>query len=108
MRAERPSSFLRTYSEKTDPGILTNDGRSFLAIVRSSIADGTSKARLPNNSHTESMFFPVKQLEEVENLVEREAWDSARRFRSGVWFLQSAVGIHTIAQSIILYSYRYE
>jgi hypothetical protein len=74
------AKFLLTYSDKTDPDILTNDGRSVLATVRSSIADGTSKARLPNNSHPEIMFFQVKQLQEVEKLlVERGALDSGWR-----------------------------
>jgi hypothetical protein len=71
------AKFLLTYSDKTDPDILTNDGRSFLAMVRSGIANGTSKARLPHNSHSEILSFQVKQWEEVETLlIERGALDS--------------------------------
>jgi ankyrin repeat protein len=71
------AKLLLTYSDKTDPDILMNDGRSVLALVRSSVAEGTCKARLPN---TESMLFQLKQLEEVERmLVEREALDSGWR-----------------------------
>jgi hypothetical protein len=74
------AKFLLTYSDKTDPDILTNDGRSFLAMVRTCIADGTSKARLPNSSQPEIMFFQVNQWEEVEKLlVERGALDSGRQ-----------------------------
>jgi hypothetical protein len=74
------AKFLLTYSDKTDPDILRNDGRSFLAMVRSSIAECTYKARLPNNLHPEIMFFQVKQWEEVEKLlVERGALDSGWR-----------------------------
>jgi hypothetical protein len=64
------------YSDKTDPDIQPNDGRSFLAMVRSAVAEGTCKARLPNN---ESVLFQVKQWEEVEKmLVERGALDNGR------------------------------
>jgi ankyrin repeat protein len=73
------AKFLLTYSDKTDPGILTNDGRSFLVMVRSSIAECKSKASTPHNPHLESIFFLVKQWEEVEKLlVERVALDSGR------------------------------
>jgi hypothetical protein len=74
------AKFLLTYSDKTDPDILTNDGRSFLAMVRSCIAERTSKARLPHNPHPEIMLFQVKQWEEVEKLlVKRGALDSGWR-----------------------------
>jgi hypothetical protein len=49
-------------------------------MVRSGIANGTSKARLPNNSQPEIMLFQVKQWEEVETLlVGRGALDSGWR-----------------------------
>jgi hypothetical protein len=68
------AKFLLTYSDKTDPDILAKDGRSFLAMVRSSIAKGTAEARLPHNPF---ILFLVKQWEEVEKLlVERGALDS--------------------------------
>jgi hypothetical protein len=74
------AKFLLTHSDKTDPDILTNDGRSFLVMVRTGIAYGTSKARLPNNSHSEILLFQVKQWEEVETLlVGRGAFDSGWR-----------------------------
>jgi hypothetical protein len=74
------AKFLLTYSDKTDPDILTNDGRSFLAIIRRTIAEGTYKARHPNNLHPKIMLFQVKQWEEVEKLlVERGAFDSGWR-----------------------------
>jgi ankyrin repeat protein len=75
------TKFLLTYSDKTaDPDILTNDGRSFLAMVRSGIAEGTSTARHPHNLHPEIDRFQVNQLEEVETLlVERGALDSGWR-----------------------------
>jgi hypothetical protein len=74
------AKFLLTYSDKTDPDILTNDGRSFLAMVRSSIAEGKAEARLPDNPEKEIMFFQVKQLQEVETLlVERGALDCGWR-----------------------------
>jgi hypothetical protein len=70
------AKFLLTYSDKTNPDILRNDGRSFLAMVRGCIAQGNYKARLSNN---ESIFFQVKQWEEVEKLlVGRGAFDSGR------------------------------
>jgi hypothetical protein len=47
------AKFLLTYSDKTDPYILTNDGRSFLVMVRSSIAECTSKASIPRNPQPE-------------------------------------------------------
>jgi hypothetical protein len=72
------AKFMLTYSDKTDPDILMNDGRSFLAMVRKSIAESTSKARLPHNPEKEILLFQVKQWEEVEKmLVERGALDSA-------------------------------
>jgi hypothetical protein len=68
------AKFLLTYSNKTDPDILTNDGRSFLAVVRSGIAKGAEKARLPQQ------LFLLKQLQEVEQLLnERGALDSGWR-----------------------------
>jgi ankyrin repeat protein len=74
------TKFLLTYSGKTDPDILTKDGQSFLAMVRSSIAECTYKARLPHNPHSEKQLFQVKQWEEVEELlVERGALDSGWR-----------------------------
>jgi hypothetical protein len=74
------AKFLLTYSDKTDPDILTNDRQSFLAMVRSSIVEFTSIARLPRNPHPEMMLFQVKQWEEVEKLlVERGASDSGWR-----------------------------
>jgi hypothetical protein len=74
------AKFLLTYSDKTDPDILTNDGRSFLFMVRYAIAECTSEARLPRNPHSEILFFQMKQLQEVENLlVERGALDSGWR-----------------------------
>jgi hypothetical protein len=73
------AKFLLTYSEKTDPGILTNDGRSFLAMVRYSIAECKYRASMPHNPHPEIVLFLVKQWEEVEKLlVERGALDSGR------------------------------
>jgi hypothetical protein len=71
------AKFLLTYSDKTDPDILMNDGRSFLAMVRSSVVECTCKARLPNN---EIVLFQLKQWEEVDKLlVERGALDSGWR-----------------------------
>jgi ankyrin repeat protein len=73
------AKFLLTYSDKTDSDILMNDGRSFLAVVRRSITQGTDIARHPRNPHPETMLFQLKQLEEVEKLlVERGALDSGR------------------------------
>jgi hypothetical protein len=74
------AKFLLTYSDKTDPDILPNDGRSFLALVRSSIEEWKSEARLPDNSNSEIVLFQAKQWEEVEKLlVERGAFDSGWR-----------------------------
>jgi hypothetical protein len=74
------AKFMLTYSVKTDPDILSNDGRSFLAMVRKSIADGRSKARIPHNPKKKILLFQVKQWEEVEKLlVERGTLDSAGR-----------------------------
>jgi hypothetical protein len=74
------AKFLLTHSDKTDPDILPNDGRSFLAIVRSTIAVATSEARRPHNSNSEIVLFQVKQWEEVEKLlVERGALDCGWR-----------------------------
>jgi hypothetical protein len=74
------AKFLLTYSDKTDPDILTNNGRSLIAMVRTGIAASASKARLPNNSHPGIIFFQVKQWEEVETLlIERGALDSGWR-----------------------------
>jgi hypothetical protein len=71
------AKFLLTYSDKTDPDILTNDGRSVLNMVRSDIAYGKAEARLPHNTRSEIELFLVKQWEEVEKLlVERGALDS--------------------------------
>jgi hypothetical protein len=71
------AKFLLTYSDKTDPDILSHDGRSFLANVRIIIAEGTSKARLPHNPDSEIILFVVKQWKEVEKLlVGRGALDS--------------------------------
>ena len=80
MFASGADKFLLTHSEKTDPDILTDDGRSVLAMVRSSIADGKAEARLPDNPEKEILFFQVKQWEEVETLlIERGALDSGWR-----------------------------
>jgi hypothetical protein len=80
MFAPGAAKFLLTYSNKTDPNIVVNDGRSFLAMIRTGIADSTSKARLPHNPHSEILFFQVKQLQEVEKLlVDRGALDSGWR-----------------------------
>jgi hypothetical protein len=74
------AKFLLTYSNKTDPDILTNDGRSFLAMVRNTIVRASFKAKLSNNPHPEKLLFVVKQWEEVEKLlVERGALDSEWR-----------------------------
>jgi hypothetical protein len=74
------AKFLLLYSDKTDPDILTNDGRSFLAMVRHTIAEGMSEALLPHNPHPEISLFGVKQWEEVEQLlVERGALDNGWR-----------------------------
>jgi hypothetical protein len=74
------AKFLLTYSDKTDPHVLPNNGRSFLAMVRSSIAEGKAEARLPDNPEKEILFFQVKQWEEVETLlIERGALDSGWR-----------------------------
>jgi hypothetical protein len=71
---------LLTYSDKTDPDIDMNDGRSFLFMVRCAIAECTSEARLPNNLEKERLLFVLKQWEEVETLlIERGALDSALR-----------------------------
>jgi hypothetical protein len=68
------AKFLLTYSDKTDPDILTNNGRSFLATVRINIAQGTAEARLRDNQEKEKLLFQVKQWEEVEKLlIERVA-----------------------------------
>jgi hypothetical protein len=73
------AKFLLTYSNKTDPDILTNDGRSFLAMIRTCIAKWTSQVRHPNNLHPANLF-QVKQWEEVETLlVGRGAFDSGWR-----------------------------
>jgi hypothetical protein len=62
------AKFLLTYSNKTDPDILRNDGLSFLAMVRASIVVGRTY-----NPHSELLLFHVKQWEEVEQfLVERD------------------------------------
>jgi hypothetical protein len=74
------AKFLLTYSDKTDPDIHTKDGKSFLARVRSAIAEGTYIARLPHNVESKKVLFQVKQWEEVEEfLVERGALDSGWR-----------------------------
>jgi hypothetical protein len=79
-KAPGAAKFLLMYSDKIDPDILMNNGRSFLAMVRSSIADGTSKARHPHNLYPEIILFQVQQWEEVEKvLVERGALDSGWR-----------------------------
>jgi hypothetical protein len=71
------AKFLLTYSNKTDPDILPSDGRSFLAVVRSSIAEGKAEARLRDNPEKEKQLFLVKQWEEVEKLLfERGDLDS--------------------------------
>jgi hypothetical protein len=80
MYAPGAAKFLLTYSNKTDPDIIVNDGRSFLAIVRDSIAEGTNEARLPNNPGKERLLFVLKQWEEVETLlIERGALDRVGR-----------------------------
>jgi hypothetical protein len=74
------AKFLLTYSEKTDPDILTNDGQSFLAIARHSIEEGTFVVRHPQNPHPEVDLFLLKQWEEVERLlVESGALDRSGR-----------------------------
>jgi hypothetical protein len=74
------AKFLLTYSDKTDPDILMNDGRSFLATVRTGLADGRERARLSHYPQSEILWFQVKQWEEVETLlVGRGAFDSGRR-----------------------------
>jgi hypothetical protein len=77
MGAPGAAKFLLTYSDKTDPNILTNEGHTFLATVRFSIAQCTDN--MPPNPHPvkEKMLFLLKQLQEVEKLlVERGALDS--------------------------------
>jgi hypothetical protein len=74
------AKFMLTYSDETDPDILANDGRSFLAMVRSGIVEGTSKARRPNNPDSKILLFQVKQWQEVEKLlVKRGALDNGWR-----------------------------
>jgi hypothetical protein len=74
------AKFLLTYSDKTDPDIDMNDGRSFLNVVRCAIADGTAEARLLNNQEKKKLLFVLKQWEEVETLlIERGALDSGLR-----------------------------
>jgi hypothetical protein len=75
------AKFLLTYSDKADPDILTNDrqSRSFPTMVGGGIADGTSKARLSHNQHSEVLFFQVKQSQEVDNLFVERALDSGWR-----------------------------
>jgi hypothetical protein len=80
--APAAAKFLLTYSDKTDPDILMNDGQSFLTMVRSGI-EGYSAciAALKPHSEKEKYFFLLKQWEEVEKLlVERRVLvDSAGR-----------------------------
>jgi hypothetical protein len=57
MGAPGAAKFLLTYSDKTDPDILANDGRSFLAMVRGGIAGCTEEARLPHNPQSEKRLF---------------------------------------------------
>jgi hypothetical protein len=80
MFAPGVAKFLLTYSNKTDPDIVVNDGRSFLAIIRSGIAEGNYHVKLPRNPRSKKQLFRVKQWEEVEKLlVERGALDSEWR-----------------------------
>jgi ankyrin repeat protein len=73
------AKFLLTYSDNTDPDIVMNDGRSFLALVRCCIAQGTAEARLSHNPEKEKLLFQVKQWEEVEKLmIERWALGGER------------------------------
>jgi hypothetical protein len=62
------AKFLLTYSDKTDLDILTNDGRSFLAVVRRSIEKFTDMAA-ESLQHPDRLLFQVKQWEEVEKLL---------------------------------------
>jgi hypothetical protein len=71
------AKFLLTYSNKTDPDILMNDGRSFLAMVRSCLEKCTAyTAALGPLPDRETYLFQVKQWKEVEKLlVERGTLD---------------------------------
>jgi hypothetical protein len=77
------AKFLLTYSNKTDPDILMNDGRSFLAMVRTGLGKCTAYIRLAAIDplpEKEKHLFLVKQWKEVEKLlVERGALDSGWR-----------------------------
>jgi hypothetical protein len=65
MAAPGVAKFLLTYSDKTNPDILTNDGRSFLAIVRSGIARFTNKATPDPHPEKGNLLFLVKQWQEI-------------------------------------------
>jgi len=79
MTASPNAALFLLKDSRTDPDIVTNDGRRMLPMVRSCIVELEIKSSNPENPYREGQKFTLNQLRELEKaLVERGAMATGR------------------------------